>query len=153
MEDYEEKTESVESEGSEMDEKAPIITKIIDLDDYSIKYDKSDVEKNMKYAVMSYIGFLFVVPILNGAYKKSKYLLFHVNQGFNLFIIELFVFVILGFFNSIFVSIIGNTPLWLSAINFVLYILIVSLMLYGIVNTINGKSKKIPILCKYKFIK
>lgn len=130
-----------------------IITKIINVDDLTYKFDKEEVENNYKYAILSYVGFLFLIPILNKNYKKSKYLTFHVNQGFNLFVLELFVFIVVGFINSIFVSILNYTPIWLSIINFMFYLLIVILMLSGIVNVVNGKSKELPIIGKFKFIK
>lgn len=130
-----------------------IITKIIDVDDLSNTFDKEDIESNLKYSILCYIGFLFLIPIINRKYKKSKYLLFHVNQGFNLFALELLLFVVLGFINNIFIDSLKSVPVWLSFINFVFYLIIVSLFLFGIVNSINGKSKEIPIIGKYRFIK
>jgi len=130
-----------------------IITKIIDVDDLTYKFKKEEIENYSKYAILSYIGFLFLIPILNKSYKKSKYLLFHVNQGFNLFALELFTFIVMGLINSIFISILDKTPFWLSIINFILYSLIVILMLSGIVNVVNGKSKELPIIGKLNFIK
>lgn len=116
-------------------------------------FSNENIEEISKYAVLSYIGFLFLIPIFLNMHKKSKYILFHINQGFNLFLIELFVFVVLSILNSIFIAIIGYTPLFISLTNFICYLLIVSLMLISIVNTINGKSIRLPIIGKYKFIK
>lgn len=112
-----------------------------------------DVDELSKFATISYIGFLFLIPIFLNMHKKSKYILFHVNQGFNLFLIELFIFLVLSILNSIFVMIIGHTPLFISLTNFICYLLIVVLMLVSIVNTINGKSIRLPLIGKYKFIK
>ena len=105
------------------------------------KVFKEDIEELMKYAVISYIGFLFIVPVFFNMHRKSKYMLFHINQGFNLFL------------NGIFVSIIGYTPLFISLTNFISYLFIVVLMLVSVVNTANGKSILLPVIGKYRFIK
>lgn len=140
-------------ENNDKKDKEPIITKIIDMDDLSHTFSKEDIEEYSKYAILSYIGFLFFIPVFNKTYKKSKYVLFHVNQGFNLFAVEIFVFIILGLLNTIFIKSIQYTPLWLSILNFLLYSLVVILMLLGIVNSINGKSKELPLIGKYRYIK
>lgn len=153
MEDNEINVEENEIEIEEVPEEKPIITKIIDVDDLTDSFDKDEVENNLKYSILSYIGPLFIVPIVNRKYKNSKYLLFHVNQGFNLFALEIFIFIVLGLLNSIFVRVVTYAPVWLGIINFLFYSVVVVLMLLGIVNAINGKSKKLPIIGKYKFIK
>ncbi len=140
-------------ENNDKKDKEPIITKIIDMDDLSHTFSKEEVEENSKYAILSYIGFLFLIPIFNKTYKQSKYVLFHVNQGFNLFAVEIFVFIVLGLLNTIFVKSIQYTPVWLSVMNFLLYSIVVILMLLGIVNSINGKSKELPLIGKYRYIK
>lgn len=117
------------------------------------KVFKEDIEELMKYAVISYIGFLFIIPVFFNMHRKSKYMLFHINQGFNLFLIEIIIFIVLSLLNGIFVSIIGYTPLFISLTNFISYLFIVVLMLVSVVNTANGKSILLPIIGKYRFIK
>ncbi len=134
-------------------DKNVIITKIINIDDITDNFSKEEVEEYSKYAIISYIGFLFLIPILIKVHKKSEYVLFHVNEGFNLFALELFIFIVLGLLSSIFVKVTYSYPMWLSVVNFVLYATVVILMLLGIVNAVNGKSKTLPIIGKYKFIK
>lgn len=134
-------------------DKNVIITKIINIDDITDNFSKEEVEEYSKYAIISYIGFLFLIPILIKVHKKSEFVLFHVNEGFNLFALELFIFIVLGLLNSIFVKVTYSYPMWLSVVNFVLYAAVVILMLLGIVNAVNGKSKTLPIIGKYKYIK
>lgn len=134
-------------------DKNVIITKIINIDDITDNFSKEEVEEYSKYAIISYIVFLFLIPILIKVHKKSEYVLFHVNEGFNLFALELFIFIVLGLLSSIFVKVTYSYPMWLSVVNFVLYATVVILMLLGIVNAVNGKSKTLPIIGKYKFIK
>ncbi len=133
------------------EDKDVVITKIIDVDE--LTFNKEEVEENNKYAILCYIGPLFLIPILDSKYKKSKYLLFHVNEGFNLFAFEIFIFIIIGLINTIFTSTINYYPMWLSVIDFIIYAIVVILMLTGIVNAVNGKSKELPLIGKYRFIK
>lgn len=101
--------------------------------------NNEDVEKNKVYGVLAYIGILFLVPLL--AAPESKFAKFHANQGCVLFLAGLvssFVLIIpilgwiAGFFGGIFV--------------FVLAIM-------GIVNALNGKMEKLPLLGNIELIK
>ena len=48
-----------------------------------------DIERTKGLAWLSYLGFLFLVPLL--VYKDSPYDKFHVNQGIVLFITEVII--------------------------------------------------------------
>ncbi len=96
-------------------------------------------ETNKWICAIAYI--IFFIPILvdsnNEDYK------FHTNQGLNLFIL----FVISSIIGS-FVPVIG----WFlilpiaSVFSFVLFIM-------GVINSLNGKMKELPVIGKYKLIK
>lgn len=98
-----------------------------------------DVEQNKVYAVLAYIGILFLVALL--AAPESKFAKFHANQGCVLFIASVafgFVWVIpilgwiIGFFGGIFTLV---------------------LAIMGIVNAANGEMKKLPIIGDIEIIK
>lgn len=129
-----------------------VIIKKINLDDITSFFDKKEVEENMKYSILSYIGFLFLIPLLKGVHRESKYVLFHVNQGLNLFIIELFCWLLIGILNSLFCKY-NYIPNWISLISFIFYAIISVIAILGIVNAVNGKSKKLPFIGKIKLIK
>jgi hypothetical protein len=45
------------------------------------KLKSNDAEENKLLAVLPYFGFLFVIPLLLGAHKKSSFAKFHINQA------------------------------------------------------------------------
>ena len=94
-------------------------------------YDSSDIEENKIFAILAYIGILWLVGLL--AAKDSKFARFHVNQGIVLFIAALLsVIPIIGW-------------IW-SMVVFVFAII-------GIVNAATGKAKELPLIGGIRIIK
>lgn len=100
---------------------------------------KQDIKLNKKYAALSYMGPLIIVPLF--AAKNSDFLDFHNNQGLIMCIIYLISG--LSFFLPNMGKIIG------------LIMLLVSLALgtWGVVNVIKGESKELPFVGKYRIIR
>lgn len=97
---------------------------------------QEDINANKGMAVLSYIGILFLIPML--ARKDSQFCRYHVNQGIVLFIVEIvgnILFSILGAILSFF-TIIGGL---FSLACFVYWII-------GIVNAATGKVKPLPLI-------
>lgn len=97
---------------------------------------QEDINANKGMAALSYLGFLFLIPMLSK--KDSQFCRYHVNQGIILFIIEVagnILFNILGMFLGIF-TIIGGV-FWLAY---------VVLIILGIVNATTGKVKPLPLI-------
>ena len=91
-------------------------------------------------AILSYISFLFLIPLFCA--KESKFARFHVNQGIVLFITN----IIINFLYRIIGIGIIRVALWLaSAVAFVLAII-------GIVNVIKGRAKELPIIGKFRIL-
>ena len=60
--------------------------------DDSMLYDTQDVQNNKIWAALSYVGILFILPLLvNGG--QSRYAKYHANQGFILFLAEAVVII------------------------------------------------------------
>ena len=58
--------------------------------DYSDNmYDMKDIEENKVFALFSYLGFLFIIPLI--ARPNSRYCKFHVNQGIILCVVNAIV--------------------------------------------------------------
>ena len=57
-----------------------------DTEDRTAEFDKADISANKVYAILAYIGFLVLVPLI--AVPKSKFARFHANQGLVLLIGE-----------------------------------------------------------------
>lgn len=103
----------------------------------------SDIEKNKVFGILAYIGILFLVPLL--AAPNSKFAKFHANQGLTLFIAECILGV--AWWILVFIPVIG----WL--IGFAAWVTIVVLSVMGIINAINGKMEKLPIVGDVEIIK
>ncbi|MES2461441.1 MAG: hypothetical protein V4671_12735 [Armatimonadota bacterium] len=88
----------------------------------------ADVEKNKVFAILAYLGILFLVPML--AAKESPFAMYHANQGLVLFLFA----IALGVITMIpVVGIIG----WVAHI---------VLMILGIINAANGQMKPLPLI-------
>lgn len=111
--------------------------------DYTSQYSDSDIQQNKGMAVLSYFGFLFLVPLL--AAPQSPYARFHVNQGVVLFILD----VILGAISFA----LGFIPVAGAIIGYVLYVCLLVFVIMGIVNAATGKVKELPLIGKIRIIK
>ncbi len=100
-------------------------------------------------AVLSYLGFLVLIPLLSIEKKKrNEFINFHMQQGLNLFIIEVILAIIFAILDSIFsilfvFGIIGN----------VLYVLFVILSIIAIIKAMNKEKWPIPVVENLKIVK
>lgn len=94
-----------------------------------------DIQANKGMAVLSYIGILFLIPML--ARKDSEFCRFHVNQGLILFIIEV---------------IINIATMFISAVG-ILGIVTFIFMILGIINCVKGEVKPLPLIGGIKLYK
>src|SRR5574344_1025682 len=78
------------------------IKKIVNTTDITNKYEEQEIIDNKSIAMLCYIPFGVLFPIIKKLHKKSKYMLFHVNQGMNLFIYEIAIFLFTSLLNTIF---------------------------------------------------
>lgn len=101
--------------------------------------DKNDIEKNKGVAALAYL--IFFIPLLVA--KESKFAKFHANQGLNLLLLSLAVNVVGGM-----IPIIG----W-----FIILplggVLTLVLFIMGIINAINGETKKLPLIGNVELLK
>lgn len=112
--------------------------------DSTSEFSPDDIQKNTVTALLSYILFLFIVPLL--AAKDSKYARFHANQGIVLFIAELAC----GVASSIVCAVLSFIPV----VGFVMQIVIsgcvsiaaLAFIIIGIVNAVNGRAKELPLI-------
>lgn len=108
--------------------------------------DADDVQKNKIFAVLAYLGILFLVPLL--AAPHSKFARYHTNQGLVLF---LFSLVLSGAATShLFIPFIGPTTAVLSAAAGICSLV---LMILGIINAASGVFKPLPLIGHFQIIK
>ncbi|MCL2019560.1 MAG: zinc ribbon domain-containing protein [Oscillospiraceae bacterium] len=114
--------------------------------DYTSSFAHNDIEDNKIFALFSYIGFLFIVPLI--AAPQSGYAKFHANQGIIVFIL------------SVATSVINTLFIFARHIVFVPFTIVFSLLgvallgaiAYGIVNAVTGKAVEIPIIGKFRIL-
>lgn len=120
--------------------------------DHSNEFDTQDIQDNKVLCVLAYIPILFWLPL--AACSGSKYGRFHANQGLLLLITSAALWLV--------TAIIGLTLGWIpiigtilcGLINLVVWAAEVALMIYGMVNTGQGKAKElIGIGCLPRLIK
>ena len=122
------------------------INEFTDTPDTTEEYDPEDINKNKVMAILSYLSWLVLIPLIAG--RESKFVKFHVNQGIVLAISELIALFIvrilkgLPYIGFVF-GILG------SAVTIVCLILAV----IGMVNASNGKAKELPLVGKIRLIK
>lgn len=118
-------------------------------DDFTGEFDPADVSANKMLALFSYIGILFLVPLLGAS--GSKYARFHANQGIMLFICEIAISIVSGIFafmaELFFVFGILSLVAWLLGVAAFVF------MILGIMNAVNGKAKELPIIGKFRVLK
>lgn len=106
------------------------------MEDETQRFDPQDIMATKGLSCLSYIGILFLIPMLVN--QHSPYTKFHVNQGMVLFIILLIV--------SIASSILDWIPIigWL--LSSAMWVGFAVLAILGIVNSVQGRAKRLPII-------
>lgn len=129
--------------------------------DFTANFDPSDIEKNKLVSALAYFGWLFWLPMV--ACPDSKFGKFHANQGLVAFIFYLIVNVARGLI-SITVNLLFGNPiiggvtsgaasLLNSIIGWILSAICLLVMLFGLINTLNGKAKELPVIGKIRLMK
>lgn len=110
--------------------------------DYTAEFDPADIEANKVLSLFSYLGILFLIPLL--AAKDSRYARFHANQGIVLFIAGIVVSVVGALLNLI--------PIFGTIIATIAGILLFVFKVLGIVNAVTGKAKELPLIGQIKIL-
>ena len=93
--------------------------------------DQKDIEDNKVLAAFSYLGILFIIPLL--AARQSKFAMYHVKQG----IIWFVVVIIVSFF------------MWIPLIGWLLGLATFATCIYGFFQAIQGKYWEMPVIAPY----
>lgn len=120
--------------------------------DRTADYRQEDIDSNRAMGILSYIGFLVLIPIL--AAKESKFARFHANQGLVLFISNVILGVILKVLTKLSKMfligwVFGVLNVLLSLVSVGIFVLAVM----GIVFAAQGKAKDLPVIGGIKLIK
>ena len=111
---------------------------------------KSEFNKERFFSAISYVGFLWVVPLLRN--KNSTLTMFHINQGICLFLAE----IIYGIFYLILKKLLLEISIWLYSIIAVAGVAEILFIIFagiGIFSAIKGKKRELPIIGGLKILK
>lgn len=104
------------------------------MEEVTQKEEKKEDEKDL-IAVLSYIGILFLVPLLVS--KDNAFVQFHAKQGLVLFLAEIAT------------ALVAWIPVLGWFVGIICWILWVVLAIKGILNVVNGKQVPLPIIGKF----
>lgn len=90
--------------------------------------NSNDIKENKAIAYLSYLGILFLVPLL--AKKDSKFAVFHAKQGLIIFI---------GWF-------VGSFMYVLFGLGFLIHLVMIVFSVMGLMNVHNEKMKDLPLI-------
>lgn len=140
-----------DSEKNEEDSKfVKWLKKQNDTKDTTADYKKIEIENFKMFCIFSYLFWLVLIPIFCA--KESKYARYHANQGLILTICETIVLVLKIILNAIFAKV-GFLLVLFDIIFYIVGAIFLVFMLLGIMNSINGKAKELPIIGKFKILK
>lgn len=101
--------------------------------------DPADVSKNKVFAILSYFGILFILPLL--CCKDSAYGRFHANQGLLLFLLEIAA------------AVLGLIPLAGWVLSLLLYLSALIFFIIGLASAAQGTMTPLPLLGSIRIIK
>ncbi|MFV0351644.1 MAG: hypothetical protein ACK5JF_04945 [Oscillospiraceae bacterium] len=127
------------------------VTNIMNTPDQTSQFDPADIAANKGMAILSYLGFLFLIPLL--AAPNSRFARFHVNQGLVLFIAEAAYGIVYGVLTTIFYAISWVLGAIFSAVLGLVGIVFFVFLIIGILNAANGKAKTLPLIGNISIIK
>jgi uncharacterized membrane protein len=107
--------------------------------------DAEDIERNKVFAVLAYIGILFLVPLL--AAPQSRFARFHTNQGIVLFLAGLILCAASAILAMI--PFVGCLVAFAPAVIGIGWLV---LMIIGIVNAASGHYKPLPLIGHYRIL-
>lgn len=142
--------------------------KFTDTADSTNTFDPNDIASNKVVSALAYLGILFWLPLV--ACKNSKFGRFHANQGLLLLILSVALGVVGGILNAL-IGLIFRSELTIfgygtgvyemnpvgtvliAIVSLVISIFTLALFLFGLINTLQGKAKELPLIGKIKLIK
>jgi uncharacterized membrane protein len=122
------------------------INELMQSEDLTKNYEIQDINANKPMGILAYIGLLVLVPIFTA--RESKFAMFHAEQGITLCIAAH----VIGLLAWIF-SLIPVVGFVFSIISGLVGLVVFGLMILGIVNSVNGQAKQLPLVGKFTIFK
>jgi uncharacterized membrane protein len=106
--------------------------------------NKPDEQQLKTISAVGYLGILFLVPFL--MFPKEKFAVFHANQGLILLIAAVGL--------NILMPVLGTVTFGLGFLLYpLIWIAIVALLVVGILNAVNGRMKRLPLIGGFNILK
>ncbi len=114
--------------------------------------DDSAVGNNRAMAILAYIPILVIIPLVFG--QQSRFVRYHTNQGFLLFILEVLRWAAMQVLLTGLPYIFNLTPIaaLFGFINGIISALFLVLAVVGILHVMTGSCEELPIFGKYRVI-
>ncbi len=122
------------------------INELMESEDLTKNYEIQDINANKPMGILAYLGLLVLVPIFTA--RESKFAMFHAEQGLILCVLAHVVGILAALFNLI--PVVGFV---FSILMGLVGLVILGLMILGIVNSVNGLAKQLPIVGKFTIFK
>ena len=117
--------------------------------DFTFCYDPEDITRNKSVCALSYLSVLFFLPLV--VCPDSRYGRFHANQALVLLITSVAGNVMFRIAKSI-LSVVHLG--WIAGIaSWFWGLLVFLLMIFGIVNVLNGRARELPLIGKIKLLR
>lgn len=109
-----------------------------------VKQDSENIDDVKAVSAIAYLGILFFVPMITN--PKSKYAMFHANQGLMLLLAGIVLQVAAWILVLLSLGVLFFIP-------FLIWIYLLVMFILGIVNALNGKMQRLPLIGNYDIIK
>lgn len=131
--------------------------KATQMNDYTNRFHPNDIAYNKGFSVLSYIGFLALIPFLSQRGKGSPYTRFHATQGMYLLLCDIAVSIVNLLLGLIRVSeryfgvaIYSYVPWPIRVIQALLSIATLAYSVLGIVFAATGQARDLPLVGKLR---
>ncbi len=113
---------------------------------------EADVGNHRAMAILAYIPILVVVPLIFG--QQSRFVRYHTNQGFLLFILEVLRWGVMSVLYTGLPLLFQSHPMLslFGFINGVISFLFLALAIVGVLHVISGNCEELPGIGKYRVI-
>lgn len=122
---------------------------VLNTEDETGMYGAQDINENKGISVLSYIGILCLIPLLTK--KDSGFAQFHARQGVTLCAISIVGSIIFWILTAIFAKL-KVIAILLGIVQWAFSVCILVLAIIGIVNVVNGKAKKLPVIGNFDVV-
>ncbi|NLC89816.1 MAG: hypothetical protein GX681_07105 [Clostridiaceae bacterium] len=109
------------------------------------------MEQSKVISALAYLGILFFLPLV--VQPVTRYGKFHANQGLLLLLTSVAGGIVLSILSAVFMMISWRIVFISSILYTIFYLGISALAILGIVNTLQGKAKPLPVIGKLTLIK